>query len=189
MKRHNFIGNVARALSPISQGRFIDGEVQPMPGHSAPLVMLGTIILWVGWYGFNAGSTLCITGDCAKLASKVAVVTTIAAASSALTMVLYQATVTKRYDLSMVCNAVLAGLVAVTAPCAVVDLWAAMLIGISGCIVYMGSSRALLMVGIDDPLDASPIHGEVPITNHPLTHSPTHTSCGVIEGFFCISPS
>ena len=131
-----------------------------MPGHSAPLVMLGTIILWVGWYGFNAGSTLCIVGDCAKLASKVAVVTTIAAASSALTMVLYQATVIKQYSITLLCNAVLSGLVGVTAPCAVIEPWAAMLIGIASCGVFLLSSKAVLAAHIDDPLDAAAVHGK-----------------------------
>mmetsp|Transcript_114570 Transcript_114570/g.323935 ORF Transcript_114570/g.323935 Transcript_114570/m.323935 type:complete len:505 (+) Transcript_114570:44-1558(+) len=157
------VGGVAGLIAAFvlgpRKGRFVNGEVVPMPGHSIPIVVLGTIILWVGWYGFNAGSTLCITGDCSKLASKVAVVTTIAAAFGALTMVACQLLILKTFDLPLVCNALLAGLVAVTGPCAVIEPWAAMIIGISGCLVYMGCSKLLLLLQIDDPLEASAIHG------------------------------
>ena len=138
-----------------------------MPGHSTPLVFLGTIILWVGWYGFNPGSTLCIVGDCAKLASKVAVVTTIAAASGALTMLAYLRWNEMPLDIGEVSNALLAGLVSITAPCAVVDNWAAMMIGCIGCLIYIFTSWQLLLLKIDDPLNASPVHGKHALFSQP----------------------
>mmetsp|Transcript_31004 Transcript_31004/g.52394 ORF Transcript_31004/g.52394 Transcript_31004/m.52394 type:complete len:504 (-) Transcript_31004:328-1839(-) len=149
----------AIALGP-RKGRFNpDGTVNPVPAHSVPMMLLGTIILWVGWYGFNPGSTLGVSGSLGSLAGKVAVTTTISAAASALTMVMYQAAIKTPYDIGGVINAILGGLVSITAPCAVVDPWAAFLIGIIGCFVYIGASKALLALQIDDPLDASPIHG------------------------------
>jgi ammonium transporter, Amt family len=145
-------------------GRFgPDGKVKPMPGHSVPFVVLGTMILWVGWYGFNPGSTLCISGNCGRLAAKVASTTTISAASGAVSMVAYQALTRQAYDVGQVCNGVLAGLVGVTAACAVVDMWAAFLIGIASSAVYLLGSKALLYFQIDDPVDAAPIHGGVGI--------------------------
>jgi Amt family ammonium transporter len=112
------------------------------------MMLLGTIILWVGWYGFNPGSTLCITGTCGSLAGKVAVTTTISPAFAALTMVAYQCAMGIPYDIGLVINAVLAGLVSITAPCAVVDLWAAMLIGIIGCFVFLAFSKMLVKLQV-----------------------------------------
>jgi Amt family ammonium transporter len=133
--------------------------VNYVPQHSLSLAVLGTMILWVGWYGFNPGSTLCIQGTCAGLAGKVAVTTTVSAAFSIITCILYMKFKGMEYDIATVMNSALAGLVSITAGCAVVDLWGAMLIGMFGCFVYLASSKALLRFQIDDPLDASPIHG------------------------------
>eukprot|EP00600_Ochromonadales_sp_CCMP1393_P003336 CAMPEP_0174979398 /NCGR_PEP_ID=MMETSP0004_2-20121128/14750_1 /TAXON_ID=420556 /ORGANISM="Ochromonas sp., Strain CCMP1393" /LENGTH=469 /DNA_ID=CAMNT_0016230903 /DNA_START=70 /DNA_END=1479 /DNA_ORIENTATION=+ len=154
------IGFVAAWILGPRKGRFNpDGTVNTVPAHNLSLAALGTLILWVGWYGFNPGSTLCIAGSCASLAGKVAVVTTIAPAFAALTGIMYQRATKQPYNLGQIMNCILAGLVSITAPCAVVDPWAAMLIGIIGAFVYIGSSKALLSLQIDDPLDASPIHG------------------------------
>ena len=76
---------MAAILLGARKGRFVDGKVVDMPGHNMPLAALGTIILWVGWYGFNAGSTLAVSGGAAKLASKVAATTTLSAAAAGLT--------------------------------------------------------------------------------------------------------
>lgn len=142
------------------RGRFAaDGTVLPIPGDSISLVVLGTMILWVCWYGFNAGSTLCIIGSCSKLAAKVAVTTTLAAAGSIWSCVLFQIILRMKHDLTMVANGVLAGLVSITAACAVVEPWAAWVIGMLGGLVFLGSSLLLKLLRIDDPLDAAPIHG------------------------------
>mmetsp|Transcript_331 Transcript_331/g.582 ORF Transcript_331/g.582 Transcript_331/m.582 type:complete len:500 (-) Transcript_331:320-1819(-) len=152
-------GLVAAIVLGPRKGRFAaDGTPVDIPGHSAPMAVLGTLLLWVGWYGFNAGSTLCIVG-CSKLAAKVATTTTLAAAGAVWTAVIYQTAMRQQFSLSLVGNSVLAGLVSITAPCAVVDPWAAWLTGMIGGLCFIGSSNLLKMLKIDDPCDASPIHG------------------------------
>ena len=142
------------------KGRFDkDGSVIEKPGHNTLLAVLGVLILWVGWYGFNAGSTLCITGGCSKLASKVAATTTISAAAACLTAVAYQKIAMKTWDLAIAGNAVLAGLVSITANCAVVEPVGAFFIGFFGAFVYIASKKMLIKLKIDDPLDAAPVHG------------------------------
>jgi len=155
-----FSGLMGAWLVGPRKGRFrADGGVNPKPGHSITLAMMGVLILWFGWYGFNAGSTLAISGGASKLAAKVAVTTTIAPAFAALTAVIYGKITTGNYDLPLAMNAILAGLVSITASCAVVEPWGAALTGIIGGFVYIGSSKLLLKLKIDDPLDACPIHG------------------------------
>ena len=154
-----------------------DGTIIPIHGHSLNLVVLGTLLLWVGWYGFTAGSTLCMTGTCSKLASKIAVTTTFSAAGSALTTVVFQ--LARRFflikngqqqrgqeqeqgswlDLQQICRALLAGLVSICAGCAVVEPWGAWATGMLGGVVYLFASWALKEVQVDDPCDSCPIHG------------------------------
>eukprot|EP00281_Chroomonas_sp_CCMP1168_P018353 CAMPEP_0206216846 /NCGR_PEP_ID=MMETSP0047_2-20121206/2944_1 /ASSEMBLY_ACC=CAM_ASM_000192 /TAXON_ID=195065 /ORGANISM="Chroomonas mesostigmatica_cf, Strain CCMP1168" /LENGTH=536 /DNA_ID=CAMNT_0053639231 /DNA_START=129 /DNA_END=1739 /DNA_ORIENTATION=+ len=149
----------AIALGP-RKGRFdpVTGGTNPMPAHNAALMALGTAILWFGWYGFNCGSTLALAGA-GNLASKVAVNTTISAATACVV----GAFVTKfgegHWDLGLALNSILAGLVGVTASCAVINPWMAFLIGFSSAILYYLGHILLLKLKIDDPLDAAPIHG------------------------------
>eukprot|EP00469_Lotharella_globosa_P018371 CAMPEP_0167814364 /NCGR_PEP_ID=MMETSP0112_2-20121227/2384_1 /TAXON_ID=91324 /ORGANISM="Lotharella globosa, Strain CCCM811" /LENGTH=337 /DNA_ID=CAMNT_0007713581 /DNA_START=37 /DNA_END=1046 /DNA_ORIENTATION=- len=131
-----------------------------LKGSNELLCSLGVSILWMGWYGFNCGSTLGAgsgNGTYISIASKVAVNTTISAAMSAITSMIFSRTVLGHYSLTICLNAVLAGLVSVTAGCAVVEPWGAMMIGIVGSLVYIGASAVWLR--IDDPLDAFPVHG------------------------------
>lgn len=150
-------------------GRFDqDGRVVPMPGHSATLCTLGTFILWFGWYGFNPGSTLGIsnTGDDSNFtvtASRCAVTTTIAAAAAGVTTLIVIKLRDHIFDLLACLNGILAGLVAITGSCAWVEPYAALVIGIIGALIYIGSAMLLLMLKIDDPLEAFPIHGAVGI--------------------------
>lgn len=134
-----------------------DGKAKVLAGHSIPLASLGVFILWFGWFGFNAGSTLEV-GD-GSLIGRVAINTNLAAALGGITAMF---TVWKRFgkpDLSMAMNGALAGLVGVTAPCAFIDPWAAMVIGIvSGYIVVRGV-ELLDSLHIDDPVGAAPVHG------------------------------
>mmetsp|Transcript_40834 Transcript_40834/g.66411 ORF Transcript_40834/g.66411 Transcript_40834/m.66411 type:complete len:496 (-) Transcript_40834:106-1593(-) len=133
-----------------------------LKGSSDLLAALGVIILWMGWYGFNAGSTLGAgsgDGTYINLAAKVCVTTTIAAAMGAITCMVYSRLVKGFFDLTFCLNGVLAGLVSITAPCATVEPWASMMIGLLGAFVYIGASAGIKKLGIDDPLDAFPIHG------------------------------
>jgi Amt family ammonium transporter len=145
-------------------GRFVEakneaGEIIVHKEHNKLLASLGVCILWFGWYGFNAGSTLMVSGGTSAVAAKVCVTTTLSAAAAALTCTAYSRIVHKNYDLMLSLNGVLAGLVSITANCSVVDDWCAIIIGMIGAFVFMGSSALLKKLKIDDPLDACPIHG------------------------------
>jgi Amt family ammonium transporter len=133
------------------------GKAKAIAGHSIPLAALGVFILWFGWFGFNPGSSLHV-GD-GTLIGRVAVNTNMAAACGAVSAMV---TVWIRYgkpDLSMTMNGALAGLVAITAPCAFVDPWAAMVIGaVGGVIVVLGVSF-MDTIRVDDPVGAVPVHG------------------------------
>lgn len=126
--------------------------------HNRLTAALGVCILWFGWYGFNCGSTLMIHGYGA-LASRVAVTTTLAAASGGVTVTLIMLAVSKQYDLMASLNGVLAGLVSITASCHVTTPQGAFGVGIIGAVIYLLSSKLLVKLKIDDPLDACPIHG------------------------------
>ena len=140
-------------------GRFdSEGKAIDMPGHSAPLVVLGTFILWFGWYGFNPGSMLLIDGADVDV-GRTAVTTTLAAATAGVTTLLIKKKLSGVWDLMAVCNGALGGLVSITAGCSVLEPWAAIIAGFVGGWVYVGSSMLLLKLKIDDPLEASPVHG------------------------------
>jgi Amt family ammonium transporter len=116
-------------------------------------------ILWFGRYGFNPGSTLALTGGGAALAAKVAVNTTLAAAAGGVSAALLSKFITRRYDPGLTINGVLGGLVGITAPCATVEPWAAIVIGAIGAAVMYAGVVALDKVKIDDPVGAFPVHG------------------------------
>jgi Amt family ammonium transporter len=139
------------------------GEIKDeMPGHNAALVVLGTFLLWFGWYGFNPGSTLGITpSGYAMHASRSVVTTTISAATGGVVVVLLDKLFgSKTWDVGAVCNGILGGLVSITAGCSTVYPWASFLIGFLGGGIYFGSSKLVLnYCKIDDPLDAFAVHG------------------------------
>jgi len=130
-----------------------------MPGHNAALVVLGTFILWVGWYGFNPGSVLAITGAAAVDVARCAVTTTLSAAAGGIGAMVLNYSLYKVWDLVAVCNGCLAGLVSITAGAYVLQPWAAILAGLVGSVVLWASSKLLLKLKIDDPLEAFPVHG------------------------------
>ncbi len=140
------------------EGKYgLDGKPNVIAGHNIPLASLGVFILWFGWFGFNAGSTLSVGNG--QLIGRVALNTNIAAALGGLVAM---ATVWKRYgkpDLSMAMNGALAGLVAITAPCAYVDPWAAMVIGAAAGYIVVKGVELLDKLHIDDPVGAVPVHG------------------------------
>lgn len=141
-------------------GRFAkDGKPIAIPGHSISLTVLGIFILWLGWFGFNPGSQLAIHGGNADAVSLVAVNTNLAAAAGGLVaMVIGWLFVTKKPDLPTALNGVLAGLVAITAPCAYVTPAASILIGAIGGVIVVYGALLLERLKIDDPVSAVPVH-------------------------------
>jgi len=136
-----------------------DCKIKAIPGHNIPLASLGVFILWFGWFGFNPGSTVAVSGDGGSLAALVALNTNLAAAAGAVVAMITIWIVGGKPDLSMTMNGCLAGLVAITAPCAFVAPWASLLIGaIGGAIVVLGALM-LDRIGVDDPVGAVPVHG------------------------------
>ena len=124
--------------------------------------MLGTFILWLGWYGFNPGSTLGITSPgSAQAAARCVVNTTLSAATCGLVVVVLDKLFGSRtWDVGAVCNGVLGGLVSISAACSTVYPWAAVLIGaIGGCVCFGASRLVLHVLKVDDPLDAFAVHG------------------------------
>lgn len=136
-----------------------NGSINPIPGHSISLAALGVFILWFGWYGFNPGSTLGLTGGGAALAAKVAVNTTLAAGAGAVACAFLSSLRTGKFDMGLTLNGALGGLVAITAPCAVVDPWAAIVIGSIAAPVVILGIEGLDRARIDDPIGAVAVHG------------------------------
>jgi Amt family ammonium transporter len=132
-----------------------DGKPRAIPGHSMPLVGLGVLILWLGWFGFNPGSTL---GAIGGRFAEVVVVTNLAAAAGVVAAVAIMYLKTRTIDIGMAGNGAIAGLVAITAPSGYVEYWAAPIIGaIAGVIVVLGV-LAIEKI-IDDPVGATSAHG------------------------------
>ena len=136
-----------------------DGTVTAIPGHNMTLAALGMFILWFGWYGFNPGSTLGLTGGLATEAAWIAINTTLSAGAGAIVAM----TVAKfRYgktDLGLTINGALAGLVSITAGCGFVEPWAAILIGGIGGFLVVFSVAFFDKIKIDDPVGAISVHG------------------------------
>jgi len=160
---------VAAIILGPRKGRFYDEDGNSLPKpvsfapHSVSLQVLGTFILWVGWYGFNPGSTLGIDGY-GDVAALCAVTTTLSAACGCVssmftdTIIGMIRTGEAEYDLSNAMNGALGGLVGITANCSVVTPWAACVIGLVSGWVYLGASNLLVKLKIDDAVDAIPVH-------------------------------
>lgn len=132
------------------------GRVRPIPGHNIPLAALGVFILWLGWFGFNPGSTMAAT---ASDIAHIAVTTNLAAAAGTIAAVLTAWKVLKKPDVGMALNGALAGLVGITAPCAFVSNTAAILIGFVAGILVVLSVLFFDQIKIDDPVGAISVHG------------------------------
>lgn len=142
-------------------GRFNkDGSANAMPGHNIPMGILGTIILFFGWFGFNPGSSLAFTGAGQGLAVNAAVNTLLAGAAGGVAAMLYMWLIgpTRKPDPGLSVNGLLAGLVAITASCAFVSSWAAVLIGLIAGVVVCLVTFAIERLRIDDPVGAVPVH-------------------------------
>jgi Amt family ammonium transporter len=134
-----------------------DGKPRAMPGHHIPMAMLGTFILLFGWFGFNAASTFAATDIRFAV---VATNTAIAGAFGAVISMLWVQLRTGKPDPSMMANGMLAGLVAITAPCAFVQPWAAAVIGVvAGVLVIESVWFWERKAKIDDPVGAISVHG------------------------------
>lgn len=141
-------------------GRFdSEGKLVKFTPHNSAFIGLGTLILWFGWYGFNPGSTLAISGGFVLLAEKVAVGTTLAAAGGGLSSMFMSYAVDRYMDLPPLCNGILGGLVGVCSGVAVSEPWACFIIGFFSAVVQFWSAKAVQMMKIDDPLDAFSVHG------------------------------
>jgi len=135
-----------------------DGKSRAIPGHNFGFTLLGVFILWLGWFGFNPGSTMMATGMGSAIAH-IAVTTNAAAATGTLLALLTAKLWFGKWDASMAGNGCLAGLVAITAPCAFVDTWAALLIGaIAGVLVVASVVFVDQKLKIDDPVGATSVH-------------------------------
>merc|ERR1711988_1114300 len=146
-----------------------NGPLCSLPSDYAPeygpiFQTLGTLILWMGWYGFNGASTLYIIGF-GLVAAKTMVTTTIAAGTCAITTLFLGSLVNGKQDGAYVLklgdanNGVLAGLVAITAPCSTCEPYGAFLIGMMASGVYLGANALLVALKIDDVVNAIPVHG------------------------------
>lgn len=136
-------------------------RVREQPGHSAPMQCMGALLLYVAWFSFNAGSSGGMdTIPRVDSASRAAVNTMLAAASASVTALLWSDFILKQYDLDLVINSLLSGMVAVTAGCGYIEPYAAILVGIAAIPVYVGASKFVLYgLHIDDPLNATAVHG------------------------------
>ena len=132
-----------------------DGKPRVIPGHSMPLALLGVFILWFGWFGFNPGSTMAATLSIGHIA----MTTNLAAAAGALAAMGTIWLVGKKPDVGMTANGALAGLVGITAGCAFVENWAALIIGAVAGAVVVGAVMFFDKVKIDDPVGAISVHG------------------------------
>jgi Amt family ammonium transporter len=140
-------------------GKFVGGKPQAIPGHNMAFTTLGVFILWFGWFGFNSGSTLSVDYGGVGFFAYVALNTNLAAASGVIGAMVTAWLVIRKPDLSMMLNGAIGALVAITAACAFVAPWAAIVIGlVAGAIVVLG---VLLVerLGIDDPVGALAAHG------------------------------
>ena len=132
-----------------------DGSPRPIPGHSMLIVGLGMFILLIGWFGFNAGSTLGVTDG--RFAA-VAMVTLLGACGGILGAYVATVVLQRTVDIGMVCNGLIAGLVAITAPSGYVENWAAPVIGLVGGLIVV-PSILLIDRRLDDPVGVLSAHG------------------------------
>ena len=132
-----------------------DGKPRAIPGHNVPFVVLGAMILFIGWFGFNPGSEL----GADNFVAQIAVRTLVAACAGACTAMIVNWLKDGKPDVTMACNGMLAGLVAVTAPCGSVETWAAIVIGAVGGLLVVYSVAFFDRMKVDDPVGAISVHG------------------------------
>ena len=136
-------------------GKYVNGKVYPIMGHSMPLATIGVFLLWLGWFGFNGGSVL--SAD-PKMLSYVCVTTTLAGAAGVIGAMITSWSIQKKPDLSMVLNGILAGLVGITAGADVVSITAAIIIGFLSGIFVVITVFGFDHIRLDDPVGALSVH-------------------------------
>lgn len=155
------------------RGRFYDVATgqpldvpKPFPGHSVSLQMLGSLILWFGWFGFNPGTALLLSGNPhqAEVGALCAVNTFLSSSAGCVSALILNSYLHYRdngevaFDLVAAMNGTLTGLVAITGGCAVLELWGALLVGAVAGALYLFGSSLLVRFKIDDAVDAVPVH-------------------------------
>lgn len=167
----HMVGGIAGLWGALVEGPRIgrfegNGNSQQLKGHSATLVVLGTFLLWFGWYGFNPGSFFKILvsydnpfkGNWSGV-GRTAVTTTLAGSSAALTTLFGKRFICGHWNALDVCNGLLGGFAAITAGCSVVEPWAAILCGFVSAWVLIGLNILADKLRFDDPLEAAQLHG------------------------------
>lgn len=133
-------------------------EDRKEPGHSVVFAVLGTFLLWFGWFGMNAGSSLGVTESLWQVAALSSINSVLAAGSGSLAMTAWHITFDEVHNLWELLNGILCGLVAITPGCAFVDPWAAVLIGTLSILPYRGGLLVLSWLRVDDIVDAFAVH-------------------------------
>ncbi|MEM9272223.1 MAG: ammonium transporter [Cyanobacteria bacterium P01_F01_bin.143] len=135
-------------------GKYQEDRTSALPGHNMGFATLGCLILWIGWFGFNPGSELAADAN----VPHIAVTTNLAAAAGGVTSTFTTWTKDGKPDLSMTINGILAGLVGITAGCADVDMWEAVVIGAIAGVIVVFSVAFFDSIKIDDPVGATSVH-------------------------------
>jgi Amt family ammonium transporter len=135
-------------------GKYQDDRVNAIPGHNMSIAMLGCLILWIGWYGFNPGSELAAS----TAVPFIAVTTTLAAAAGGVAATFTAWALNGKPDLSMIINGILAGLVGITAGCAGVNYLGSVIIGLIAGVIVVFSVGFFDSIKIDDPVGAISVH-------------------------------
>lgn len=132
-----------------------NGKINAFPGHNLSLGLIGTFVLWLGWFGFNPGSTMAADP---RLIAHICVTTNMAAATAILSSTLASWWLLKKPDLGMTLNGCLAGLVAITAPCAFVSVGSSAIIGLIAGVLVVLAVIFFDRIYVDDPVGATAVH-------------------------------
>lgn len=132
-----------------------NGKINPIPGHNIPIATIGTFVLWLGWFGFNPGSTMAADP---KAIAHVCITTNTAAAAAILSSTILSWIMLGKPDLGMTLNGCLAGLVAITAPCAFVSVQSSLIIGLVAGVIVVLAVRGFDRAKLDDPVGALSVH-------------------------------
>nr|XP_043632248.1 ammonium transporter 1 member 2-like [Erigeron canadensis] len=169
----HMVGGIAGLWGAVIEGPRIgrfdrSGRSVALRGHSGSLVVLGTFLLWFGWYGFNPGSFIKISilyrptdtyyGQWSAV-GRTAVTTTLAGCTAGLTTLFSKRLLVGHWNVTDVCNGLLGGLAAITSGCSVVEPWAAIICGFVAAWVLIGFNKLAEKLKYDDPLEAAQLHG------------------------------